>query len=52
MSLDKAIKSGAEKRKPYYKSALHDRSCRNHGGCGHCESNRTHRNKRKEPIHE
>ena len=26
--LDKAIKSGKEKRKPYYGSAKHDRSCR------------------------
>lgn len=26
--LDKAIKSGKERRKPYYGSAKHDRSCR------------------------
>ena len=40
MSLDKAIKHGKEKRKPYYKSKAFDRTCRNHQGCPRCESNR------------
>ena len=31
--LDKAIKSGKEKRKPYYGSKRHDRTCRPHGSC-------------------
>lgn len=40
MSLDKAIKHGKEKRKPYYGSKAFDRTCRNHQGCQRCESNR------------
>lgn len=39
--LDKAIEHGKEHRKPYRKSKLFDRSCRNHGSCPYCESNRT-----------
>lgn len=42
MSLDKAIKSGKEHRKPYRKSKAFDGSCRNHGGCPACKSNRNH----------
>ena len=42
MALDKAIKSGKEKRKPYYDSKRFDSSCRNHGRCGYCEGNRTY----------
>ena len=41
MSLDKAIASGKEHRKPYRKSKAFDRSCRNHGTCGYCHQNRT-----------
>lgn len=41
MSLDKAIKHGKEKRKPYYGSKAIDCSCRNHGTCEWCLSNRT-----------
>lgn len=41
MSLTKAIKSGKEKRKPYRKSKEFDSSCRNHGTCSWCKSNRT-----------
>lgn len=40
MSLDKAIKHGKEKRKPYRGSKAIDQTCRNHGGCAWCESNR------------
>lgn len=40
MSLNKSIKYGKEKRKEYRKSKLFDCSCRNHGGCPWCESNR------------
>lgn len=40
MSLDKAIKSGKEKRKPYRKAKSVASSCRNHGGCPWCERNR------------
>jgi len=48
MSLEKAIEHGKEKRKPYYRSQRFDRSCRNHGGCPYCESNRLHKSKVKE----
>ena len=41
MSLDKAIQYGKEKRVQYRRSLAFDRSCRNHGNCGYCESNRT-----------
>ena len=42
MSLDKAIKSGKERRKPYRKAKAVDKTCRNHGGCPYCEGNRKH----------
>lgn len=42
MSLDKAINSGKEHRKPYRKSKAFDKTCRNHGSCPYCESNRKH----------
>lgn len=40
MSLEKAIQHGKEKRKTYYGAAAFDHSCRPHGGCPYCESNR------------
>lgn len=40
MSLDKAINSGKEHRKPYRDSKKFDPSCRNHGGCEYCKGNR------------
>ena len=40
MSLEKAIRHGKEKRKTYYGAAAFDHSCRPHGGCPYCESNR------------
>lgn len=40
MSLDKAINSGKEHRKPYNGSKKFDISCRNHGGCEYCKGNR------------
>lgn len=44
MALDKAIKSGKEHRKPYYKYCEQiDPSCRNHGGCPWCEANCKHK---------
>jgi len=43
MALDKAIDSGKEHRKPYYGSKRFDRTCRNHGSCGHCSENRKHK---------
>lgn len=41
MSLDKAILYGKEHRKPYRRAKAVDASCRNHGNCSWCESNRT-----------
>lgn len=45
MSLEKAILHGKERRKPYTDVRRFVRSCRNHGSCGWCRSDRT-RNKR------
>lgn len=42
MSLDKAINSGKEHRKPYRKSKRCDKTCRNHGSCPYCQGNRKH----------
>ena len=47
MSLDKAIKSGKEHRKPYRKAKAVDRTCRNHGDCPYCKGNRTYNSRRK-----
>lgn len=40
MSFERAIEHGKEKRKQYRNSKRFDASCRNHGGCPACESNR------------
>lgn len=48
MSLDKAIEHGKEHRKPYCGSKAIDRTCRNHGGCNVCESNRWHSTRKRE----
>lgn len=40
MSLDKAILSGKEKRKPYTGAKAVDCTCRNNGSCDYCKSNR------------
>lgn len=47
MSLDKAIKHGKEKRKPYTGSKAIDRTCRNRGSCGWCWENRQYHNLRE-----
>ena len=49
MSLDKAIKHGKERRKPYTGSKAIDGTCRNHGGCPWCEENRKHKFRDKHP---
>jgi hypothetical protein len=46
MSLEKAIVYGKEHRKAYRGSKRFDHSCRNHGSCSYCESNRTHATKK------
>lgn len=43
MSLDKAIEHGKEKRKPYYGAQAVDRTCRCHGTCEWCKSNRLYK---------
>lgn len=50
MSLDKAIKHGKEKRKPYTGSKVIDGSCRNHGSCPYCMENRLHKFRDKHPV--
>jgi len=50
MGLEKAIQHGKERRKPYCRSKSVDRTCRNHGGCPHCESSRLHKHRRREPM--
>lgn len=40
MSLDKAIIAGKEHRTPYRRSKRFDPSCRNHGSCPRCMTNR------------
>lgn len=47
MSLDKAIKYGKEKRKPYRGAKAIDRWCRNNGNCMWCQEGRLHKNKKK-----
>jgi hypothetical protein len=44
MSLEKAIHFGKEYRKPYYRASSVSSSCRPHGGCPICLSNRIHSN--------
>ena len=43
MSLNKAIKYGKEHRKQYKGSKLYFSSCRNHGNCYWCQSNRRYK---------
>lgn len=48
MSLNKSIQSGKEHRKPYRGAKAIDSTCRNHGSCGWCHGNRTHKNDKRE----
>lgn len=50
MSLDKAIASGKEKRKPYRGSKAIDHSCRNHGSCPWCRGKVDYKKKKQQPI--
>lgn len=47
MSLDKAIETGKEHRKPYRGSKAIDPSCRNHGECPWCQNNRLYKIKKQ-----
>lgn len=46
MSFKKTIQYGKEKREPYRGSKRWAASCRNHGSCDYCRSNRTHFDKK------
>jgi hypothetical protein len=48
MSFDKEYPNRKDHIKPYRKSKRFDRTCRCHGGCGYCYSNRTHSAKVRE----
>ncbi len=48
MSLDKAIKYNKEHRKSYTGSKAIDCTCRNHGSCEWCKSNRQYKFKIRE----
>ena len=50
MSLDKAIKHGKEKRKPYYGAQAIDCTCRPHGSCEWCRSNRLYQQLKMEEV--
>jgi hypothetical protein len=52
MSLDKAIKYGKEKRRPYHKRGKYDRSCRPGGSCPWCQGSRMHKHRRRIPLPE
>lgn len=45
MSFDKVYPNRKDQRKPYKKSKVFDRTCRNHGSCPWCESGRLYKNK-------
>lgn len=47
MSLDKALKSGKEKRKISRGGKAVSNGCRNHGSCPYCDGNRKHNEKRR-----
>ncbi len=50
MSMDKAIEHGKEHRKSYHGAKAIDKTCRNHGGCSHCECGRLHKFLRQMPA--
>lgn len=47
LALDKAIKSGKEHRKQYRGAKAIDSTCRNHGSCEFCKSNRLYQSKKQ-----
>lgn len=48
MSLNKAIEHGKEHRKQYTGAKAIDRTCRNHGSCDWCKSNRLYKQMKQE----
>lgn len=51
MSLDKAIKHGKEKRKPYKGAKAVDPHCRNHGDCPWCQGKIKYKKRKQEGLH-
>ena len=52
MSLDKAIQSGKERRRPYHGAKAIDHTCRNHGTCSYCRDNRLISRRKSELVAE
>lgn len=52
MTLDKSITHGKEQRRKFRGSKAFDRSCRNHGDCPACFSDRTTQYVKAEPLEE
>ena len=52
MSMDKAIASGKEHRKAYRGAKAIDTTCRNHGSCKWCKSNRLHKFLKKDSTND
>ena len=50
MSFDKDYPNRKDRRRPYRGSKDFDRSCRNHGSCDWCASNRQHQASRAESM--
>ena len=50
MSLNKAIRHGKEKRKPYRGAKAFCRSCRPGGSCGRCQGDRTFQGRKVVPA--
>lgn len=48
MSFDNNYPNRKDIRKPYRKSKVFDRTCRNHGYCAWCRSNKQHKTKKLE----
>jgi len=52
MAFDNVYPNRKDWRKDYYNSRRFDWGCRNHGSCGWCEGNRTHKHLRRRPVEE
>ena len=52
MSLDKAIKYGKEKRRPFIGGKRVSSGCRNHGGCTWCRDGRLYNSKKRKLMWE
>ena len=50
MSLNKSIEHGKSHRKAYRGTKAFDPTCRNHGSCSYCESNRMHKHRKREDV--